>query len=226
MKATSTTPQFVKRNIQNTKQKAFKNAQRRASEAKGVNSSKSVHGAIPTMELFQREDCPSSHAVRNRLTKLGLDFVAHNVPDQNALKHEQLVQAGGKDEVPFLIDHTSGVKLYESAAIISYLDKAYGHPSVNLLGRAAKNLDLQIRNRADQIAWTLQKPLQNAREIQSQVNEALSTMRGSLEFLRDRIETAVKSPRREKPVSASSSTDKAARPRGVRAHVTSATDAA
>ena len=31
------------------------------------------------LELWQAEWCPHSHAVRQRLTELGLDFVAHQV---------------------------------------------------------------------------------------------------------------------------------------------------
>lgn len=37
------------------------------------------------IELYQAEWCPYSHVVRQRLTELGLDFVAHQVepaPDQ------------------------------------------------------------------------------------------------------------------------------------------------
>jgi glutaredoxin len=32
------------------------------------------------MELYQAEWCPHSHKVRQRLTELGLDFVARQVP--------------------------------------------------------------------------------------------------------------------------------------------------
>lgn len=78
------------------------------------------------LELFQKEECPFSHVVRQKLSDLGLDYAAHSIPDAQDLKHKELVNAGGKDQVPFLIDHKTGVKLYESEAIVSYLEKEYG----------------------------------------------------------------------------------------------------
>lgn len=44
------------------------------------------------MELFQAEWCPYSHQVRQRLTELGLDFVARQVAadpdDRDEMEHE------------------------------------------------------------------------------------------------------------------------------------------
>lgn len=86
--------------------------------------------SAPKLELFQNEDCPYSHAVRERLSELGLDFISRSVSfeeDERAKKtHERLVQAGGQDQVPFLIDHTTGERMYESEDIIAYLDRKYG----------------------------------------------------------------------------------------------------
>ena len=65
------------------------------------HTSDSTHGPLPVLELFQKENCPFSHAVRSKLTRLGLDFVAHSVPDGHPPSSiEQLVRAGGKDQLP------------------------------------------------------------------------------------------------------------------------------
>ncbi|MGK5081841.1 glutathione S-transferase N-terminal domain-containing protein [Bdellovibrionota bacterium FG-1] len=175
-------------------------AQRSAS---GAPQSPAPRGQPPTLELYQKEDCPFSHAVRNRLTQLGLDFVAHNVSDDAPLKHEQLLRAGGKDQVPFLIDHTHGIKLYKSAAIVEYLDQTYGQPTSTRLGRFATQLDSQIRNRADQIAWRLRNPVFRARELQGEMQKTVRQVRGSLDFLKNRIDRALKPqlPRRRKAAS-------------------------
>jgi glutathione S-transferase len=229
MKPMTSSPRFVRQTQENTKKKAFKNAQRRAAESLGIHNK--AHGPIPTIELFQKESCPFSHAVRNKLTQLGLDFVAHNVPADQPRKHEQLIQAGGKDQVPFLIDHSSGVKLYESQAILAYLDKAYGEPAKNVFGLLAKGLDRRIRSRADEIAWVLRAPILRARDLQLDMRNAINTLESSIDFLRDRIEAAVSSRGKARPAQKSAAQKPAPRkgPRattGVRVDIASMTEAA
>jgi glutathione S-transferase len=146
----------------------------------------------PSLELYQKENCPFSHAVRNRLTKLGLDFIAHTVPDDQPLKHEKLVQAGGKDQVPFLIDHTSGIKLYESQAILAYLDKTYGkEPGTDWMSRLTQLIDTRMRAWADPIAWQLSSPLLRAQRSQLDARNAIKTLEGSLEYFRNRVYNAI-----------------------------------
>ena len=108
----------------------------------------------PTLELFQKEECPFSHTVRQKLSDLGLDFVAHSIPDTQDLKHKELVNAGGKDQVPFLIDHKSGVKLYESEAIVSYLEKEYGTG-----GMSSSTSPTGIKSDFDQVKRLAQRTL-------------------------------------------------------------------
>jgi glutathione S-transferase len=54
------------------------------------------------MELYQAEWCPHSHKIRQRLTELGLDFTARQVPaepdERTAMKG-----ATGTDEIPVLV---------------------------------------------------------------------------------------------------------------------------
>lgn len=114
----------------------------------------------PGIELFQKEECPFSHAVRQKLSDLGLDFIAHSVPDEDSLKHQKLVEAGGKDQVPFLADHKSGVKLYESDAIIAYLDQEYGAGA----GRSATS-NRRLQQDLDQILYLAQRTLTDLQSV-------------------------------------------------------------
>jgi glutathione S-transferase len=68
------------------------------------------------LELWQAEWCPHSHAVRQRLTELGVDFVAHQVaadkgerPDEleiPRLRTEDGELLSGEDEIlPWLDAH-------------------------------------------------------------------------------------------------------------------------
>jgi glutathione S-transferase len=68
------------------------------------------------LELWQAEWCPHSHAVRQRLTELGLDFVAHQVaadkddrPDgmeiPRLLTEQGEVLSGEEQILPWLDEH-------------------------------------------------------------------------------------------------------------------------
>ncbi|MFL5936072.1 MAG: glutaredoxin family protein, partial [Gaiellaceae bacterium] len=54
------------------------------------------------MNLYQAEWCPHSHKVRQRLTELGLDFTARQVPaDPDG--RAAMVDATGTNEIPVLV---------------------------------------------------------------------------------------------------------------------------
>jgi glutathione S-transferase len=73
------------------------------------------------MELYQAEWCPHSHRVRQRLTELGLDFTARQVPadpeDRTAMKEHV-----GTTEIPVLIDG-DGDPICGDDAILEYLGR-------------------------------------------------------------------------------------------------------
>lgn len=82
------------------------------------------------LELYQAEDCPYCEKVREKLMELGISYVNHNprtasgdIRNQQTL--EEMKQIGGEDQVPFLVDHRRGERLYESDAIDEYLDEYY-----------------------------------------------------------------------------------------------------
>jgi glutaredoxin 3 len=75
------------------------------------------------LELYQAEWCPYSSRVRQRLTELGVSFVARQVPADPA-DREELRRKLGSDEIPILID--DGRTLTGDAdALIAYLDQTY-----------------------------------------------------------------------------------------------------
>lgn len=83
------------------------------------------------LELFQAEDCPYCQKVRTTLTELGVSYVIHNPrtatkdDTRNEQTQDELVALGGKDQLPFLVDHARGITLYESGDIIEYLEQHY-----------------------------------------------------------------------------------------------------
>jgi glutathione S-transferase len=54
------------------------------------------------IELYQAEWCPHSHRVRQRLTELGLDFVAHQVSIDPA-ERTALRRTTGQRSIPALV---------------------------------------------------------------------------------------------------------------------------
>jgi glutaredoxin 3 len=54
------------------------------------------------MELYQAEWCPHSHKVRQRLTELGLDFTARQVP-ADPDDREAMRERVGTSEIPVLV---------------------------------------------------------------------------------------------------------------------------
>jgi glutaredoxin 3 len=74
------------------------------------------------IELFQAEWCPYSHRVRQRLTELGVDFVARQVepePDSRAA----LKKASGQTSIPVLVD--GDVVVTDPDQIVAYLDERF-----------------------------------------------------------------------------------------------------
>jgi glutathione S-transferase len=74
------------------------------------------------IELYQAEWCPYSHRVRERLTELGLDFVARQV-EPRAAERDAMRTAVGSDSIPVLVDGDR--TLSDADEILAYLDERY-----------------------------------------------------------------------------------------------------
>jgi glutathione S-transferase len=171
-----------------------KTAKRRARTRRLARPAGPSKKGQPRIELFQRESCPFSHAVRAKLTDLGMDFIAHTVPEHDALKHRQLVDAGGKDQIPFLIDHATGVHLYDSGVIRIYLENEYGSPAPGQLSRAFHRVDEELRARVEQIRWALQAPGDRFRRLSGELRDGIETLQGTIRYIRQRLKTQTPGP--------------------------------
>jgi glutathione S-transferase len=78
------------------------------------------------IELYQAEWCPHSHRVRQRLTELGLDFVAHQVPVDPADRRE-MARATGMRSIPTLVLDDGSV-LGGDDEILASLDRRFAAP--------------------------------------------------------------------------------------------------
>ncbi len=99
------------------------------------------------LELWGFEASPFTRVVRATLAELELPFIYHNVAKERwqdmgpavlrfkpgkyqALaggKREKVMDVMGRDiQVPYLVDPNTGVKMFESAVIVKYLNKHYG----------------------------------------------------------------------------------------------------
>ncbi|MFB6353639.1 MAG: glutathione S-transferase N-terminal domain-containing protein [Halobacteriales archaeon] len=87
------------------------------------------------LELYQAEGCPFCETVRSKLTELGLSYVVHNPrtaagEPRNEQTLDELRTVGGEDQIPFLVDTDRRASVYESDAIVDYLEQHYGRATV------------------------------------------------------------------------------------------------
>lgn len=73
------------------------------------------------LTLYQAEWCPYSHRVRERLTELGIDFVAKQVAAGKDARND-LRNATGSDEIPVLV-LDDGTVIDDWRAILGHLDE-------------------------------------------------------------------------------------------------------
>jgi glutathione S-transferase len=75
-------------------------------------------------ELYQAEWCPHSQRVRERLTELGVSFIARQVPAEPA-DREELRRKTGSDEIPALVLEDGTVINESDEEIIAHLDRRF-----------------------------------------------------------------------------------------------------
>ncbi len=75
------------------------------------------------LELYQFEGCPYCGKVRQKMTKLGLDFIARQVDKKDRTRVEEV---SGQANVPVLVDPNTDTVMPESSDIVEYLEEHYG----------------------------------------------------------------------------------------------------
>ncbi len=79
------------------------------------------------LELYQAEWCPFSHLVRERLTELGLPFIARQVEPDPAERSE-MQEATGSNVIPVLVTEDGTPLTGDAREIVEWLSANYGEP--------------------------------------------------------------------------------------------------
>lgn len=113
-------------------------------QQRGTQARASRQPAKP-LALWSFESSPYSRLVRERLTELELPYTLHNLGKEQFAdmgpaamrvrpgpyrpkvggKREKILAQLGRVQVPYLEDPNTGVKMFESEAIIDYLERSY-----------------------------------------------------------------------------------------------------
>ena len=75
------------------------------------------------MTLYVKTNCAFCAIVLAKVDELGIKVDERNISDK--VYAAELIEKGGKRQVPFLIDEECGVSMFESSDIIDYLNKKY-----------------------------------------------------------------------------------------------------
>lgn len=91
------------------------------------------------LQLYQAEWCPHSRKVRQRLTELGVDFVARQVAAEPE-DREDMRAAVGDDEIPVLVREDDSILTGEDD-ILRWLEDAFPGTGDRAEQHRAKALD-------------------------------------------------------------------------------------
>ncbi len=75
--------------------------------------------------LYVKDGCPYCAAVIHKVDELGLQVDKKNIKDEAVA--EELIQEGGKRQVPYIKDSEKDIAMYESSDIVEYLEREYGN---------------------------------------------------------------------------------------------------
>jgi glutathione S-transferase len=98
-----------------------------ASWTRGLGGSRARPSRAPEkpLELWSFEVSPYCRLVREALCRLELPYLLHNV-GKGSPRRPDFIARSGRMMVPYLADPNTGVAMFESAAIVAYLEKTYG----------------------------------------------------------------------------------------------------
>ncbi|CAN8297939.1 unnamed protein product [Cochlearia groenlandica] len=84
------------------------------------------------IEIYEFEGCPFCRKVREMVAVLDLDILYYPCPRGSPNFRPKVLQMGGKQQFPYMVDPNTGVSMYESDGIINYLSVKYGDGTVPL----------------------------------------------------------------------------------------------
>lgn len=88
------------------------------------------------LTLYSKESCPFCRRVLAMLDRLTVEVEVKDIADNEEFAKE-LIEKGGKQQVPFLVDSEADVAMYESDDIVKYLQENYGtanKPRIHIAG--------------------------------------------------------------------------------------------
>ncbi len=74
--------------------------------------------------LYFRPTCPYCHKVLDAAKALHIGFALKDIGNPSCAA--ELVNRGGKQQVPYLVDEEARISMYESDDIIRYLGETHG----------------------------------------------------------------------------------------------------
>ncbi|KAL1542780.1 hypothetical protein AAHA92_19824 [Salvia divinorum] len=77
------------------------------------------------LELFSYENNPYARIVREALCELELPYILQSV-GEGSIRERMLNEMSGSKEVPYLVDHNTGMGIRDYKKILSYLFETYG----------------------------------------------------------------------------------------------------
>ncbi len=92
--------------------------------------------------LYYKPTCPFCQRVLGEVEKMGLKMNLKDISADDAVTQE-LIERGGKRQVPYLVDEEKGTEMYESGDIINYLVEHYGStsPKVQTIGGVCESYE-------------------------------------------------------------------------------------
>jgi glutathione S-transferase len=81
------------------------------------------------LTLYYKPNCVFCRRVLAVIDRLGIEVELRNI-EENSQYADALIAHGGKRQVPYLVDQTQAVSLYESDAIVAHLQKHYENGAV------------------------------------------------------------------------------------------------
>ncbi len=90
------------------------------------------------LQLYDMENCPYCRLVREVLTELNLDAEIYPCPKSGERYRPEVEERGGKAQFPYLVDPNTGVEMYESLDIITYLYETYAKRPLPLHWRSGR----------------------------------------------------------------------------------------
>lgn len=75
--------------------------------------------------LYVKTGCPFCAKVLDVIAQNNIQIDEHNIAEEE--NRTALIEKGGKQQVPYLIDEERGVSMYESDDIIAHLNEHYAN---------------------------------------------------------------------------------------------------